>query len=422
MQKRKLISIFIALAVSVGLWLYVVTVENPEGSEQIYNVPVNFSGEEVLREDYELLITDASAPSGVTLTFEGRRADLKKLIEHKSELAVNIDVTQIRSAREYDFTYTVSDITMPAAISSSGLSLTDTNPNTLTITVEKLEKRPVQVKVSPNVKVKPEYLSDLPTTDYDEITIEGPAEVVNRVKYAMVTLERENLDQTVVTKLPYTLMDENGEIVESDEITSNVSEIEVTLRVSKYKDVPLEVGVLEGGGATKDDTTIEITPSTVRISGDAAVLDTVSSIKLSNIDLASMKSNSENFTRTIPIPEGCKSLSGEVEANVEVQIKNKAIRTMKVSSSNFQFVNKPAGVDVESRTTVILVTVRANEADIEHILEENLRVVVDLAEASIPESGAFISVPYKVYVDGFEGAGVITTDSAIVVDLKAIEP
>lgn len=56
MQKsRKLLYFIIALVVSLGLWVYVVTVENPEDSATLHNIPVVFEGQDVIREDYDLL-------------------------------------------------------------------------------------------------------------------------------------------------------------------------------------------------------------------------------------------------------------------------------------------------------------------------------------------------------------------------------
>ena len=69
MQNKKWLSLLCAIVVSLGLWVYVVTVENPEGSITIYNIPVTFSGEDLLREDYDLLITVSNVAAGVVLSF-----------------------------------------------------------------------------------------------------------------------------------------------------------------------------------------------------------------------------------------------------------------------------------------------------------------------------------------------------------------
>ena len=101
MTNRKWLCVLISIVVSVGLWVYIVIVENPDQQISIDNIPVMFYGEELLREDYSLLITDSNADNGLTMTFSGKLSDLNKLQEKKSEISVNINVTHLRKAQDY---------------------------------------------------------------------------------------------------------------------------------------------------------------------------------------------------------------------------------------------------------------------------------------------------------------------------------
>ena len=123
MRNKKILSMLLAVVISLGIWLYVVLVENPEKTATLYNIPVTFSGEDVLREDYDLIIGSTNVESGVTLDFRGRLSELNKLRDDKSELEVVIDVSRLRTASEQSFTYDLSDITLPASVSSQNLSL-----------------------------------------------------------------------------------------------------------------------------------------------------------------------------------------------------------------------------------------------------------------------------------------------------------
>jgi len=412
MQKSKWLSALLALLVSFGLWVYVVTVENPVGEDTIYNVPVVFSGEDILREDYDLLITENNVTSGVSLTFSGKRSDLKKLTDAKSELYVSVDVSRIRNANEYSFVFDMSDITLPASVSANNLILENRSPNEVKLTVGKLSKVPKQVKVLANVKLLPGYMAQRVEQNFAEIVIEGPEELVDRVHYAQVLLERENVDQTITTTLPYVLIDYDGQPFKSDEITSDITEIEVTLPVVMTKEVQLEAGFIEGGGATSLDVIHEISPASITLSGDAAVLEGITSIKLPNIALADMMSNSEIMTFSIPIPEGCTNVSGETEATVDVKMPGKSIKS--VRASNIQIINCPDGLNAVSKTTVVWISVRANTSQIDSITEENIRVIADLSEINLPETGSSLTIPAKIRVDNVEGAGVVGSYSVVV--------
>lgn len=422
MQNKKWLAMLLSLVVSVGIWVYIVTVENPERDQTLYNIPVVFTGEDILREDYDLIISESNVASGVTLTFYGKNSELNKLLDDKMELEVEIDVSRLRSATEFSFSYDMSDITLPASVSNQSITLTGKSPTKITVTLDQLAKKTVPVEVITDVKVMTGYLAERVTQDMSEIVIEGPAELVNNVDHAVVTLKRENVDQTITASLPYTLVDLDGNAIESTEITSDVSEIQVTLPVSVFKDVPLEIPVIDGGGATVDDVTIDIDPATIRISGDASVIEPIQSIRLSNLDLASLMSNSETVTRVITLPEGCTNVSGVQEAKVKVQFQNKAIKQLRISNTNFQFTNAPDGLVPEARTSMLLVTIRADVDDIDQITEDNIRVIADLSSYSAADAGTAITVPVRIYLDGFENAGVIGAEEySIVADLVPVE-
>lgn len=420
MQNKKWITMLVALVVSVGLWFYVVTVENPIKEITLYNVPVSFSGVELLREDYDLLVVDSNVLSGVELTFSGKISDLNKLQQNKSEIELSVDISHLRNTQKYTLSYDLANVELPSNVSGQGLSLTTKFPNAVSITLGKLARKTIPVEVQQNVMLEEGFTAGRLSQNYEEIVVEGPESVVKQIVSARTMLERENVGQTITATLPITLVDGNGAVVEDSSVTTSASEIEVTLPVLLYKDVPLEAPVIEGGGAAEKDVTVEISPKSVRISGDAAVLESLQSIRLSNIDLAGLMTNDEVVTRTINIPEGCTNLSGELEAQVSVKIKNKAIRKYLISSSSFQTMGLPAGSNIEYKTTTLHVTIRANETDIDQITEENLRVVVDFSGMSATVSNN-VSVPVRVYIDGFEGAGVVTdVEHTVMLDILSL--
>jgi len=415
MQNKKLLSFLLALLVSVGIWVYVVTVENPEGEDTIYNVPVIFSGDDVLREDYDLVITeDNVSVNGVSLTFSGKRTDLKKLSEMKNEMYVTIDVVRIRNVGEYRYSYTLSDVTLPASVSSGSVQLSDRSPSSVSLSVGRLKKKTVPVAVVTDVSLAEGFMQQPTLQNYDEIVIEGPENLIEQITSAQVRLERENVEKTITATLPFALMTQEGTVIVDDSITCNVDEIEVTLPVLMTKDVVLEVGFVDGGGATSEDVNHSIDPVKVTLSGDSSVLSSVSSIKLPNIALSSLMSNSEEVTCVIPVPEGCTNVSGIDSAVVTVTISNKSIRSLK--ATNIQIINVPEGMEAVSKTTVLPVVLRANASDADKLSVENIRVVADLSTVTIEGAGA-ITVPVTVYVDGMENVGAIGPQYSIVVEL-----
>jgi YbbR domain-containing protein len=77
MQKNKVFSALISLVIAFCLWPYVITVDNPDYKDTIYDIPLTFVNETALK-NRNLVITDISADS-VDITFSGNRTDVLKL-------------------------------------------------------------------------------------------------------------------------------------------------------------------------------------------------------------------------------------------------------------------------------------------------------------------------------------------------------
>ncbi len=399
MKKSKLITMVISLLAAICLWLYVVTVVNPDGTTTISNIPVTFSGAEVLREDQGLVIT-GDYQDMVTVTFSGKNADLKKLNQSRDEISAVVDVSRIRSTKDYTLTY---DVQLPGTVQESAITVMERSPGNITIHVEKLAKKPVPVKGDfSQVEVADGYMLDSTTFDYDTVTVEGAESVVNQIEYAVVSMNRTNVDKTITEQLSYTLVDANGDPVDTTDLTMDVDAIDVTLTIVMYKEVKLDVKFIDGGGATADDVSYTIEPETITLSGDATALDGVNVIQLDNIDLSTIMKNEDTVTRQILIPNNAVNVSGEQEATVTVKIKNKEISTIR--TSNISFTGVAEGLEAKSIAQQMQVTFRASADDIRKISANNVRIVADMSEYTLP--GTY-QVPVQVSFDGFPGAGVV---------------
>lgn len=124
MKRSKLITMGISLLAAICLWAYVVTVVNPDGDTIISGIPVTFSGQEVLREDQGLIIK-GDYDDMVSVHFYGKNTDLKKLEQYKDEITAVVDVSKVRSVKEYQLSY---QLTLPNAVQASAVQVTDRNP------------------------------------------------------------------------------------------------------------------------------------------------------------------------------------------------------------------------------------------------------------------------------------------------------
>lgn len=407
MKKNKSFLFIISLVAACVLWVYVMTVVNPEGSRTISGIPVTFSGEEMLREDQRLVITSGKTTT-VTAQFHGKNADLNKLLQAQDEISAVVDVSRLRTAKSYTMSY---DLILPTSLQDAGITVVERSPSAVTFTLQKQITVPIQVVGDfSGVTVEEGYMLEKTSFDFDVVQVTGPEETVNAIYCARAVVTRSNLDKTVTDTVQFTLIDKDGEPIDMTNITTDVETLDITLSVVKYKDVALEVELIDGGGATGSDVVIRIEPSsTITLSGDATVLDGVNKITLGKIDLSQIESNSATIPFDIVIPNDTKNVSGVEEVNVTVTIRNKA--TAVIRATNITFIHEPEGLEATSVTKQVPVTIRASTADISKITANNIRLVADLDGYTLPGTN---TVPVEVYIDGYPEAGCIGEYTVVV--------
>lgn len=410
-SKSKLVTIIIALLISVSLWFYVVTVENPEHTATISGIPVDFTGLDALNEDQGLIIT-SGLDTAVTLRLTGTRSEINKL--DKDNIIITVDVSRITRAQDYTLNY---DIEYPPDVKASAITVDSNYPSHISMTVERAATKKVDVRGELIGGPAEGYTTEEMSFDYSQIMIQGPEELVEQVEYALVTLERANFEKTITTFLPYVLFDKEGAPVESGEITCDVKEIEVTLPVVKFKQIPLNVEFIPGGGATENDVVIQqITPSTVTISGDPTVLDMVNQINLGNIDLSNLISEG-TYEFNILLPNNVKNVSGEETATVEVEIRGLETKTVRLTT--VEFAQVPEGFEAGTMTQTLQVTVRASSDDIGQITASNVHAIADMS--GIGANVGTYTVPLVIEIYGYPDAGVIGTYNAVVTLREEVE-
>jgi YbbR domain-containing protein len=406
--------IVVSFLVSILLWMYVVNYENKEADVTISGIKVNYTGESDILEDRALLVTDKNEHT-VELTIRGRRSVVASL--KKEDIIINADLTGIRSTGPYNVTYTVE---FASKIDSSGLLILEKKPEIITVNIDKLTtKTNIEVRADFEGSVEEGYMMEPIELDPDTISISGPEEEISKVAYALVLINRENLTKTVSGNVSYKLMDSEDKEVNSDKITASPDIIEYKIPVVKTKDVVLSVDLIPGGGAKKEDVTVEISPQVITLSGDAATLNTVNQLNLGTIDLDSFITSTEQ-TFMIPLPNEVNNLSGETEATVTVSIKNENLVTKAIIATNIELINVAEGYHAIPITQYMEVTIRGPKQIVELVEANNISIVADLKD--LGSSVGRYSVKPKISINGYSEAGVINTGYAIVVELREGSP
>ncbi len=407
-MKSKLLSIAVALLASFSLWVYVVTVVNQEVSnEPIDDIPVTFTGADQIREDYNLVITDG-ADATVDLRVTCSRQTLRRL--SSSNISIVVDVSRIREPDTYTLSY---NIAYPTGVANSDVAANGT-PRTISITVERFTSKTVPVRGILSGSVAEGYYAAAMECSPNEVTLEGPESLINQASYVQVILDQADLTETVVQNCEFTLIDADGNPLESEYVTATangvtVDTIEVRQPVLLMKEVPLTVEFVDGGGLTSADMIWSCTPNVITVAGEPEVLERTNSITVAQFDLSTLvDAVSEDMPVTLPNDLVNVAELESVRVNVSINANRVATETIRVTE--FVPENVPDGLTADVMTVQLSVAIRGPVDQVEQITADDIRAVVDLSGLSEGTQ----SVPVTIEIAGGGDVAAIGEYSAAV--------
>ena len=390
---NKILWMIVSLLLSFLAWAYISTTEDTSVERIFTGVPVVFQGAEELRSSRGLIITNASADT-VTVKVSGSRASIGNL--HASDLTAVVDVGGISQVRDMTVSYTVR---FPESVNMSGVEVHSKTPETIEFSVVQENSKTVEVKGVFTGSVAEGYTVDPIVVEPASVTLYGPDSELDLIESACVYIDRQNVSATIgPLSSDFVLLGSDGKTIQPSSVTSSQTSVTVTVPVLMNKELALKVNLVEGSGATADNTVVEIEPKTIQVAGSTATLENLNQLVIGTVDLTDF---AETTTITFPITldNNIRNLTGTTEATVTVTVSG--LETKKFTVTNITLT----GGSGELQTTQKEIVVRGTAEDLAKITAENIRIVADLTEYA--SATGTIEVPARVYVDGFEKAGAV---------------
>ena len=390
MKRNKTVDVIISLLCALFLWIYVVTVVTPEDDVTINEIPIVYSGEQEMRAERSLVISNKTA-SVVSVKFHGSRADLKRLERYKSDITAVVDTSTFTSQREFASGY---EIILPAALQDQAIQIVDRTPKTVRFTVEALETKTVPVKGVFDGSVANGYQAGELYFDLDTVSVSGPSSVVDRVQYAQAILDGERVSETFSEQVALTLVDSNGEAVRSADLTVSEAEVLATLEVLTEKEVPLTINVLPGGGASEENTEITYSRDTVLLRGEKNRLAEITELNVGDLELGKIKQDT-TIPFDITAPEKTQLVNPDEKLEVTVTFMGVEQKDFSVSTFRTEHVDENAEEKLRARvlTQTLTVTLRGDTETLDALEDADLTAVADMTDYTKP--GVF-TVPVEI--------------------------
>jgi YbbR domain-containing protein len=417
-MKNRIATFALALLIAFGLWVYVITVDNPEFEKTYYDIPVYFQNETALT-NRGLMITSDSAPK-ITLRLKGNRSDLNNLNE--SNINIIADLSRIYDTGTQSLSYSIS---YPGNVPESAVTVMDKSLEYITLSVERRMEKQLDIELVYEGAVPEGYLADKSNAvlDYNTITVTGPASVVSQIDHARILVDIDGLSSTLDAAFAYTLCNQAGEPVQVPNVNLVVAqpgEVNLVLPIQQVKELTLALNVTYGGGITEENCTITIDPVTILVSGsEESLRELGDTLIIGSVDLSKQTVELEQ-TFEILLPPG-------VTNHTMVGVENVATATFSIPDlktatftvTNIVPTNVPSGLEFELVTKQFSVTLRGPKALIDAIDPTKITATLDVSEAKLGE--LIGGKPVLKLGAGFEAVGVLNVDS-IQIMYRLVDP
>lgn len=402
MKRNKLGSFLLAMAISLGLWLYVVNYINTTHEQTLYNVPVGLEGKSILTADRGLMLLSEDTYR-VNITVSGSRQDVSKINAGNIQVVANL--SKIEEPGEHKLNY---DVIYPGDV-PSGAVKAKRDPDWITVVVARKKTKEIPVTVTYEGDVPADYIKDTAALELDHTYVEitGPEEVVDQIDHAAIAINCNGRTESIYESFRYVLQDQHNEPVDAGFITTNVSEVRVYLPVVMVKKIPLTVTLVDGGGATGDTTKLSFEPSHITISGGETALAAMEELNLGIIELAQLTKD-QDLTFDITLPEGVTNISNLPTATVSISFPKLATREFTITE--FEQVNLAAGMKWESLTKQLTITVRGLKSEVQRLNAADIIARVDLNGV---ENTSAVE-PDIIFPKSYESLGVLGSYSVSV--------
>lgn len=393
-MKNNLVKLLVSVVIAMGLWLYVVTNVSQEFT-QTFSSTVTLENESVLLDRGLILVSGYD--SKVSFVLKGNRSDMNKITDES--LKVTADLNEIMEPGKHQIVYRVS---YPSG--GGGVSLEKRITEAVTVEVAEYDSKPVPVQLVLQGEQQENVFIDREgaITSTSSVMVSGPKEEVDRIAMAGIVLNVDELTETLSGDFVYTLVDAQGEPVESDNITTDTGEIHVILPVEHIKELPLRVELIEGGGIKRENAKIKLSAETITVSGSKEAVEKLDELVVATINLSEVELG-KLFRQgvAVKLPENLTNHSGLDKVTLELSLRDVTSKTIKVPQSRIRMLNVPEGYQGTIFNLELDVIIRGPAEQVSAVTLDDLVVSVDFKDQQL---GTY-TMPVNMTVTGAKDVG-----------------
>ncbi len=393
-NRSKVVRIVISILVAIAMWLYVDLERAPERTMTIRDIPVEFSGENTTLADKNLMLL-SGYDTTIDLKIRGPKRELVKM--NRDNVRVIASTSSIDSVGVHQLDWTVS---FPDGVVRTNVSVEKASLSQITVTVGELYTKEVPVECHVVGEVAEGYFTGDVVLDPEVLTLRAQRDDLLNVSCAKLTVDISGATRSVVQTVDVQLYDYDGNPVENSNIRTNTSLIQAKVPVLTTREVELAVEFSGVPGAAMNSIKCDITPKTVRLNGEADVLDSIDKLVLATLHVDDLELHQQNSYVVTP-PDGTWLVNGNEVATADITLEG--IEEKSLTSTSIEFDKLPSGLYAIAPDGGLTVRLWGLSEEIEAVTAENLRVIADMS--AVTGQGT-VTVPVTVTISGFNDVTV----------------
>lgn len=393
-NRSKVVRIVISILVAIAMWLYVDLERAPERTMTIRDIPVEFSGENTTLADKNLMLL-SGYDTTIDLKIRGPKRELVKM--NRDNVRVIASTSSIDSVGVHQLDWTVS---FPDGVVRTNVSVEKASLSQITVTVGELYTKEVPVECQVVGEVAEGYFTGDVVLDPEVLTLRAQRDDLLNVSCARLTVDISGATRSVVQTVDVQLYDYDGNPVENSNIRTNTSLIQAKVPVLTTREVELAVEFSGVPGAAMNSIKCDITPKTVRLNGEADVLDSIDKLVLATLHVDDLELHQQNSYVVTP-PDGTWLVNGNEVATADITLEG--IEEKSLTATSIEFDKLPSGLYAIAPDSGLTVRLWGLSEEIEAVTAENLRVIADMS--AVTGQGT-VTVPVTVTISGFNDVTV----------------
>lgn len=267
----------ISVALSVILWLVVVSIDDPVISR-------TFSGIEV-----EILNTDAITSQGKVYEILDGSNNISVTISAKRSILEKISRDNIKATADLKEMTILNSVTIDVKATRYSDMISSITPLTknLKVAVEDLDKKQLSINVETVGSPAKGYVVGSNSPSVNITSVSGPASIVSKLSRAVATVDVSGATSDRRASSKVVLYDGNGDVVDTGRLTVGVSEIIVDVDILETKEISI-LAAISGTAAEGYESTgmVLVKPDKILVAGSGNTFKSLESITIPAEDVS----------------------------------------------------------------------------------------------------------------------------------------